>query len=139
MTERKTVTARKTRGRPSSSGFIEEVTTRNFAAKVRQAQRPAVIDFSATWCDPCKALAPILERVARHYGNDVAFFKVDADRNPGLMRRFHIYPRTRQEEEQDDRGIPTLVLFRRKEISRLVGCWPKRDVEAWLQKGLRRI
>lgn len=62
-----------------------------------EGDRPAVVDFYATWCGPCKALSPVLEELAKEYEGKVHVYKVDVDKEPELARTFGI------------RSIPTLL------------------------------
>jgi len=88
--------------------IMEELNESNFYEKIRDADF-AVVDFWAAWCPPCRALAPIFERVADKNKN-VKFFKVDVDANSSLANKFGV------------RGIPTIILFADgKEVDRIVG------------------
>ncbi|MCB0790327.1 MAG: thioredoxin [Flavobacteriales bacterium] len=60
---------------------------------------PVLVDMHATWCGPCKALAPIIEEVARATTGRMRVLKVDVDRNPQMARQYQV------------RGVPTLLLF----------------------------
>ena len=64
-----------------------------------KGERPAVIDFYAVWCGPCKATAPILESLAKEYDGQVDFYKVDIDKQQELSTMFDI------------RSIPTLLFI----------------------------
>lgn len=70
-----------------------------------QGDKPVLVDFTATWCGPCKMMAPILEEVKHRMGESVTIIKVDVDRNPQAAAAFQI------------QGVPTLILFRKGEIT----------------------
>lgn len=81
-----------------------------------------LVDFFATWCGPCKMIAPILEEVSNEL-NDVVIVKVDVDENLPLAGEFRIS------------GVPTLVLFKDgQEIDRVVGFMVKKDLINWIKK-----
>ena len=82
----------------------------------------AVVDFFATWCGPCKMLAPILESVENET-EGVAFFRVDVDQAPGVARRFGIM------------SIPTLVYLKNgEEVARTVGVQRKPELTAKIEE-----
>ena len=81
-----------------------------FGEQVLQSDVPVLVDFWATWCGPCRAIAPHLETVATHFAGRAAVIKVDVDENPELAAQYGV------------RGIPTLLLFKNGEVvDRLVG------------------
>jgi thioredoxin 1 len=92
------------------SDFTPDVTDGGFDQTVLRSERPVLVDFWAEWCGPCRALAPIVETVARRYAGRADVVKVNVDDNPALARRYAV------------RGIPTLILFKEgSERERLVG------------------
>ena len=96
---------------------MQELNQQTFDAAIA-ANPLAVVDFYATWCGPCKMLAPILDAVAEET-DGVAFFRVDVDQAPDLARRFGVM------------SIPTLVYLKDgKELSRSVGVLRKPDLIA---------
>lgn len=71
-----------------------------FETEVLRATTPVLVDFSATWCGPCKKLEPIVHEVAAEYGDKIKFVKVDVDRSPATAARFGVL------------SVPTLLFFR---------------------------
>jgi len=90
------------------------VTDAEFQAKVLQSPLPVIVDFWATWCSPCRAITPALERIAVEQDGRLVVAKVDVDENPVCTQQFGV------------QGIPTLLLmYRGKEINRVVGALPE--------------
>ena len=89
------------------------VTDQTFEQEVLKSDTPVLVDFWATWCGPCRMVAPVLEEIASERDN-VRIAKLDVDANPITAGRFGV------------RAIPTLILFKDgKEAQRLVGYMPK--------------
>jgi thioredoxin 2 len=87
------------------------------------ASVPVVIDFWAPWCGPCRMVTPALERLARTHAGSLKVVKLNVDDEPEIAGRYGV------------QGIPLLVLVRDgKELDRLVGAVPERDIEAWLRR-----
>ncbi len=104
---------------------IVEFTDENFDADVLQSSTPVLVDFWATWCAPCKAIAPVLEKLAGEYSGKIKIGKVNVDENPSTPGQYGV------------RGIPTLILFKDGQIvDQLVGAVPKNQLESLLQKAL---
>jgi thioredoxin 1 len=90
------------------------VTDAEFQAKVLQSPLPVVVDFWATWCSPCRAIAPTLDRMAVELDGRLIVAKVDVDENPAFAQQFGV------------QGIPTLLMIHRgKEVGRVVGALPE--------------
>ncbi len=88
-----------------------------------QSNKPVLVDFTATWCGPCKMMAPILVDVKKEIGDAVSIIKVDVDNNPQAAREYNI------------QGVPTLILFKQgKQIWRQSGVVPKKELVQLLQK-----
>lgn len=79
---------------------IQHISDDSFEQEVLKSDLPVLVDYWAEWCGPCKMIAPILDEVARDYGDRVKVVKVNVDENQSVPAKYGI------------RGIPTLMLFR---------------------------
>jgi len=102
---------------------ILEVTDASFDQDVLKADQPVLVDFWATWCGPCRAIAPIVDELAREYQGKVKIGKMDVDRNNATPMRYGV------------RGIPTLLVFKNGEVKeQIVGYVPKEQIQKALDK-----
>ncbi|MCL1693046.1 MAG: thioredoxin [Actinomycetia bacterium] len=107
------------------SDFVKDVDTANFPQDVLQRSRevPVVVDFWATWCQPCLILGPILEKVAADSGGSFELVKVDVDSNQELAAQYGV------------QGIPMVVAFRDGKIAdSFTGALPEDAVRQWVEK-----
>ena len=102
---------------------VMEVTDQNFEKEVLEAGTPAIIDFWAEWCAPCRAIAPIVKELAATYGDRVKIVKMDIDANPATPGRYGV------------RAIPTVLAFQNGQVvEQLQGARPKADFQAMVEK-----
>ncbi len=91
-----------------------QVTDATFAAEVEQAKGLVLVDFWATWCGPCLAIAPVIEKLAEDYRGKVKVLKLDTDVNQATAVKYGI------------RSIPTMLLFRDgKPVDTIIGADPR--------------
>lgn len=108
---------------PATGTDIVEVTEATFGAAVLGSDRPFLLDFWATWCQPCKAIAPVLEQVATELRDRLRIGKMDIDTNMGLTQQMGIM------------SIPTLILFKGgRPVMQLAGATDARNRATLLAK-----
>lgn len=100
------------------------VTDTSFDKTIKE-NKLSLIDFWASWCGPCRALAPIIEELADEFAGKAFVGKLDVDENPSTAERFQVY------------SIPTVLIIKDgKEVDRIVGCMPKDYIVSTLKKYL---
>ena len=107
------------------SELIQHVTDDTFDPEVLKSDLPVLVDYWAEWCGPCKAIAPILEEVAKQYSGKLKIAKLDVDANTEVPKKFNI------------RGIPTLMLFKNGVVEATkVGALSKSQLTAFLDSNI---
>jgi thioredoxin 1 len=97
----------------------------NFDSEVLESGIPVLIDFSATWCQPCRAIAPFVNQLAGEYEGRVKVTTVDIDESPNTAQKYRI------------RGVPTLVMVKGGQIvGQQVGAVPKAKIQQLMDQAL---
>ena len=109
----------------TTSSFVIEATTENFEQEVieRSGSVPVVVDFWAAWCNPCRMLGPVLEKLAQEYDGKFVLAKVDTERDPELAGQLGV------------RSIPAVFAFRDgNAVDAFVGVQPESVIRTWLDR-----
>lgn len=98
---------------------VNYVTEATFQDEVIGSDMPVLVDFTATWCQPCKMIDPIVKQLASEWDGKVKVVKLDADANPNIMMQYGVM------------GIPTIMLFKGGQVAeRVTGFQPKDKLAA---------
>ncbi len=101
------------------------VTSADFEKEVLKSDKPVLVDFFATWCGPCKNLAPILEKIAGEKADSLKIVKVDVDASPEIAEKYFV------------QSMPTMMIIRDGDvIAKEVGAAPKSEVVKWINESL---
>jgi thioredoxin 1 len=103
------------------SEHLQHVTDDSFDDEVLNAQGPVLVDFWATWCGPCKMIAPVLDELAEEYAGKLKICKLDVDANPNTAPKYNV------------KGIPTLIIFKNGNVeAKKVGAMSKSQLAAFI-------
>ena len=104
--------------------MVKKINAEQFEAEAKKSD-VAVVDFSATWCGPCKMLAPVLEKVSETLAGKVDFYNVDVDDAPELAAEYRV------------NSVPCLVLMKKGEFdSQSIGFKPENMIQGWIESSL---
>jgi len=104
---------------------IVHLTDSNFKKEVLESDLPVLVDFWATWCGPCRMIAPIVEELAKEFDRKIKVGKVDVDSNPNIAGQFGIM------------SIPTLMFFKTgKVMEQVVGALSKADLKKKIEANI---
>ena len=107
------------------AGNVHAVGDTNFDQEVLKSDVPVLVDFTATWCGPCRQIAPLVEQLADEYAGRLKVAKVDIDEAPATAQRYGI------------RGVPTLYVFKGGElVGQQMGAVPKSTIQQLVDKAL---
>ena len=101
--------------------MIEQLSSAQFVQKVLESEGLVLVDFSATWCGPCRMLAPVLEEIATEKAGSLTVYKVDIDQSRDVAMQFGVT------------SVPTMILFQDgKPVRQTVGAQPKQHVLSFI-------
>jgi thioredoxin 1 len=104
---------------------LKQIGDSEFRTEVLESELPVFVDFFATWCGPCHAIAPTVDRLAAQYQGKVKFVKVDVDESPDTASEYGI------------QGVPTLMVFKGGQVvKRMVGAGSAAAIEQTVKAGL---
>jgi thioredoxin 1 len=108
-----------------ASEFVFEVNDADFDKEVLQSATPVLVDFWAAWCGPCRALAPVVDEIAKQYNGKLRVAKMNVDNNANTPGKYGI------------RGIPALLIFKGGKVAdQIVGFVPKDTIDKSIAKVL---
>lgn len=108
-----------------ASQNVRLVNDSNFQAEVLSSGEPVLVDFTATWCGPCKAIAPFIDQLADEYQGKFRVAKIDVDESPNIASKYGI------------RGVPALYVFKGGEVvATQVGAAPKAKIAELMNRAL---
>jgi thioredoxin 1 len=115
--------------RPMAGKNVRTANDLSFEDEVVKSEVPVLVDFTATWCGPCRTIAPFLDQLADEYEGRVKVVKVDIDESPATAQKYA--------QQHGFRGVPTLFIIKGGEVLDMqTGARPKAQIEALMKRGL---
>ncbi len=109
----------------AESQHVQQVTDNDFEQSILKAGKPALVDFWAPWCGPCRIIGPIVEELAPNYQGRAVIAKMNVDDNPQIAQRLGVT------------SIPTLMMFKDgKLVDRVVGAMSKGELQKFIERNL---
>lgn len=106
---------------------VSETTDSKFKQDVLLAKEPVLVDFYATWCGPCRMMAPIIDELSQQYKGKLKVVRLDVDANPGVSSALDI------------RGLPTFAIFKNgKPVRAIVGAQPKEVLAQQIDESIKQ-
>ena len=100
------------------SELVKSINDSNFEEEVINSEIPVLVDFWASWCEPCKAMAPVIDELAEDFKGKVAFVKINVEENKKFAAKYKV------------RGLPNFLLFQGEETKgQIVGFVSKQEIE----------
>lgn len=108
--------------------MVLELTDKNFGKEVLKSDTPVIVDFWASWCAPCRMMAPVFDETSKDYKGKLKFTKLSTENHEDVANQYEI------------RGIPCLIMFNEgKEVARLIGYKTKEQLKSEIDEAMEKL